>query len=88
MNIDIKGIAVALAFLVSVSVFAGGRDKPTVSEDRESPVASLQFAPAVTIEETEAVQHPKHGTELTRTPSTGQYIPQNNPSTYPGVTSN
>lgn len=88
VDIDIKGIAVALAFLVAVSVFAGGEDNPTASEDRASPVASIQIAPALTIEETEAVRHPDDETELSGPSRTGQYIPQNNPSTYPVVTSN
>lgn len=82
VGIDIKGIAVALAFLVSVSVFAGGRDNPTASEDRESPVVSMHIVPALTIEETGTVRHPDDDTALSGPSHTGQYSPQ---STLPRI---
>ena len=57
-EVDIMGIAVALAFLVSVIVFTGGRNNRSVSEDRQSPSVSMQIAPTLTMEKTETLQHP------------------------------
>lgn len=61
-EIDIKGIAVALAFLLSVGVFAVGRDDRPVSEDRQASSASMQIAQPITIEKTvektDTLQHP------------------------------
>jgi hypothetical protein len=55
-EVDILGIAVALAFLVVISVFTGGEDDRSVSEDRQPSSASMQIAPALTMEKTEALQ--------------------------------
>jgi len=63
-NVDITGIAVALAFLVSVGLFAGGQDNHRVREDGQSPSASLQTAPTVTMDETETLQHPNDDPDL------------------------
>lgn len=57
-KIDVIGIAVALAFLVSVSLFAGGRDNRPVSENRPASSASMQIAKPLIIEKTETLQHP------------------------------
>lgn len=56
-EVDILGIAVALAFLVSISVFTGGQNDRSVSEDREPSSASMQIAPTLTMEKTEALRH-------------------------------
>ncbi len=88
VDIDIKGIAVALAFLVSVSVFAGNRDNPTASENRTPPVAAMQIAPTSTIEDAETIRRSDDETELSGTLRTDQYFPHKYSSTYPGVTSN
>jgi len=56
-EVDIKGTAVALAFLVSIGVFAGGRDSRTVSEDQQTTSSSMQIAQPLTIEKTETLQH-------------------------------
>ncbi|NGZ10774.1 MAG: hypothetical protein CV088_15535 [Nitrospira sp. LK70] len=66
-EVDIKGIAVALAFLVIVGVFAGGRDSHSVSGDRQSLSASVQSAPAVTMEKTETLQQPDDDPDLSGT---------------------
>jgi hypothetical protein len=66
-HVDITGIAVALAFLVSVGLFAGGQDHHSVSEDRQSPSASLQTAPTVTMDKTETLQHPNDDPDLSDT---------------------
>lgn len=58
-EVDIKGIAVALAFLVSVGVFAGDRDSHSVSEDRQVPSASMETAPTVTMEKTKTLEQPE-----------------------------
>lgn len=50
---DIKGIAVAIAFLVTVSLFAGGRDAHTAGQNRS---ASLQIAPTTSTEKTDPIQ--------------------------------
>lgn len=57
-EVDVKGIAVALAILVSIGVLAGGRDDRRVGEDRQSPSVSMQLTPALTMENAEALQHP------------------------------
>lgn len=57
-EIDIKEIAVALAFLVGIGVFALGRDDPRVSEDRRSPSVSMQIAPILTTERNETLPQP------------------------------
>ncbi len=51
-EIDIQGIAVALAFLVGVSVLGEGRDNGSVGENQQSPSVSMQLAPTLTMEET------------------------------------
>ena len=57
-EIDVKGIAVALAFLLGVGVFAVGRDNRPVSEDRRATSDSMQIAqPLIIIEKTETLQH-------------------------------
>lgn len=66
-NVDITGIAVALAFLVSVGLFAGSRDNHGVSEDQQSPSASQQTASTVTMDKTEALQHPNDDPDLSDT---------------------
>lgn len=66
-TIDITGIAVALAFLVGVGLFAGEQNDHSASEDRPSSTASLQIAPAVTIEKTESLQDPNDDSELSNT---------------------
>ena len=53
--VDIKGIAVALAFLIGVGVLAGDRDNRSVSEDRQAPSVSMETAPTVTMEKTETL---------------------------------
>ncbi len=66
-EVDITGIAIALAFLVIVGVFAGGRDNRTVSKDGQPPPVSMQVAPTLTIEETEALQQPEDKPDLSDT---------------------
>lgn len=66
-TIDITGIAVALAFLVGVGLFAGDQNDHSASEDRPSSTASLQIAPAVTMEKTESLQDPHDDSELSNT---------------------
>ena len=63
-EVDILGIAVALAFLVSVSVFTGGQGDRSVSEDRQSSPASMQITPTLTMEKTEALQHSDDAPDL------------------------
>lgn len=63
-NVDITGIVIALAFLVGVALVAGDENDHSVSEDRQSPSASLQIAPAVTMEKTETLQHPNDDPKL------------------------
>ncbi len=57
-EIDVKGIAVTLAFLLSLGVFAVGRDDRPVSEDQRATSDSLQIAQPLIIEKTETLQHP------------------------------
>ena len=66
-EVDILGIAVALAFLVSVSMFTGGQGDRSVSEDRQSSSASMQIAPTLTMEKTEVLQHPDDAPDLSDT---------------------
>jgi hypothetical protein len=66
-EVDIKGIAVALAFLLSVSLLAGSRDNPSVNEDRHSPSVSMQIAPILTREETETLQPSDEEADLSDT---------------------
>ncbi|HWF60129.1 MAG TPA: hypothetical protein VN666_07445 [Nitrospira sp.] len=66
-DIDITGIAVALAFLVSVAVFAGGHDNRSATKDGQSPSASMQIAPTLTMEKTETLQHPDDDPDLSDT---------------------
>ena len=66
-EVDITGIAVALAFLVIVGVFAGGQGNRTVSEDGQPPPVSMQVAPTLAIEETEALQQPEDKPDLSDT---------------------
>lgn len=66
-NIDITGIAVALAFLVGIGLFAGDQNDHSVSEDRQSPSASLQTAPTVTMDKTESLQDPNNDPDLSDT---------------------
>lgn len=55
-DMDVKGIAVAVAFLVGVGVFTGDRDNRSVNQDREATSASTETAPAVTMEKTRTLQ--------------------------------
>lgn len=57
-EIDIKGIAVALAFLLIVTVFAAGRDNRSTSENRQSSSVSREIAPILTTKKTEELQPP------------------------------
>lgn len=57
-DVDVKGIAVAIAFLVGVGVFTGDRDNRSVSQDREAASVSMETAPAVTTEKTRTLQQP------------------------------
>ena len=58
-EVDIKGTAVALAFLLSIGVFAGGRDSRTASENQQTiSSSSMQIAQPLNIERTETLQHP------------------------------
>lgn len=66
-NIDIAGIAVALAFLVGVGLFAGDQNDHSASEGRPSSTASLQIAPALTMEKTQSLQDPNDDPELSDT---------------------
>ena len=66
-EIDIQGIAVALAFLVGIGVFALGRDDRRVSEDRRSPSVSMHIAPILTTEKTETLQQPDEDLALSDT---------------------
>lgn len=66
-EVDIMGIAVALAFLVSVGLFAGGQDNRKVSEDRESPSVSMHIAPSLTMEKPETLEHPDDDPALSDT---------------------
>jgi hypothetical protein len=63
-QVDIMGIAVALAFLVSISVSAGGRDNRNVSEDGQSPSVSMPIAPNLTMEESKTLQHADEEADL------------------------
>ncbi|OQW37561.1 MAG: hypothetical protein A4E19_12840 [Nitrospira sp. SG-bin1] len=58
-ELDVKGSAVALAFLLSVSVFAGDRDHRSLDEERQTKSASGQIEPTVTRENTETSQQDK-----------------------------
>lgn len=66
-NVDITGIVVALAFLVGIGLFAGGQDNHSVSEDRQSPSASLQNAPTATMDKRETLQPPNDDLDLSDT---------------------
>ncbi len=66
-EIDIQGIAVALALLVSVSVFAGGSDNGRGGEDQQSPSVSMQLAPTLNTEETGTLQDPDDEADLSDT---------------------
>lgn len=57
-DVDVKGIAVAIAFLVGVGVFTGDRDHRSVGQDRQATSASTETAPAVTMERTRTLQQP------------------------------
>jgi hypothetical protein len=63
-KVDVMGIAVALAFLVSVGVLAGGRDNPDMSEDGQSSSPSMHIPPALTMEKSEVLQHPNDEADL------------------------
>jgi hypothetical protein len=52
-KLDIKGIAVAIAFLLIVSLFAGGRDAHTAGQNRPT---SLQIAPTTSAEKPDPIQ--------------------------------
>lgn len=65
-DVDLTGIAVALAFLVCVGLFAGDRDN-SGSEDGQSPSVSMHIAPTVTMEKTETLQHPDDDPDLSET---------------------
>ena len=58
------GIAVALAFLVSVGLLAGGRDNRDASEDGQSSSFSMHIAPTLTKEKAETLQHPEEEADL------------------------
>ena len=66
-DVDLTGIAVALAFLVCVGLFAGGRDNSGGEEDGQSPSVSMHIAPTVTMEKTETLQHPDDDPDLSET---------------------
>jgi hypothetical protein len=66
-NVDITGIVIALAFLLGVALVAGDENDHSVSEDRPSSTASLQTAPAVTMEKTESLQDPNDDSDLSDT---------------------
>jgi hypothetical protein len=51
-KLDIKGMAVAIAFLVTVSLFAGGRDAHTTGHRS----ASVQIPPIMSTEKTDPIQ--------------------------------
>jgi hypothetical protein len=55
-KLDIKGIAVAIAFLVTVSLFAGGRDAHTAGQNRQSSSISMQTDPTTSTEKTDSIQ--------------------------------
>lgn len=84
-EVDITGIAIALAFLVIVGVFAGGRDNHTVSDDGQSPSVSMQIEPTLTMEEAEALQQPEDKPALSDTLPTLS-APLNHASTHHSVT--
>lgn len=63
-EVDIMGIAVALAFLVSISVLAGGRDNRDVSEDGQPPSVSMQIAPTLTMKEPVTLPHSEEEADL------------------------
>lgn len=69
-EVDIKGMAVALAFLLSIGLFAGGRDNPTASEDQRSSSASMQTAQPLTSKKTETLQHADDETDHSETSDT------------------
>ncbi len=52
-KLDIKGMAVAIAFLLTVSLFAGGRDAHTAGQNRS---ASMQIAPTTSAEKPDPIQ--------------------------------
>lgn len=52
-KLDIKGMAVAMAFLVAVSLFAGGRDAHTAGQNGS---ASMPIAPTTSTEKTDPIQ--------------------------------
>ncbi len=62
-DVDLTGIAIALAFLVCVGLLAGDRDNPG-SEDGQSPSVSMQIAPTLAMEKTETLQHPDGDPDL------------------------
>jgi hypothetical protein len=66
-NVDITGIVIALAFLVGVALVAGDENDHSVNEDRQSPSASLQTAPTVTMDKTESLQDPNNDPDLSDT---------------------
>ena len=66
-NVDITGIAVALAFLMGVALVAGDENDHSVRQDRQSPSASQQTASTVTMDKTEALQHSNDDPDLSDT---------------------
>jgi hypothetical protein len=66
-NVDITGIAVALAFLLGVGLVAGDEKDHMVNECGQSPSAALQTAPTVTMDKTESLQDPNNDPDLSDT---------------------
>ena len=69
-ELDLKGIAVALAFLLCVGGVAGSRDNRSASEDRQPLSASLHIEPTFVMEKSETVQNPNAEADLPDTSRT------------------
>lgn len=87
-EVDIKGVAVALAFLLSISVFAGGRDDRSVNEDQPSPSVSMQISTPLSTDtgKTEALQTSDKEADFSDTSRRLEASRLNHASTPPSVT--
>jgi len=66
-ELDIKGIAVALAFLLGVGVYAGSRDHRSGGEDQQFQSASMHIEPMSTRDKTKSVQYSDDQADLSDT---------------------
>jgi hypothetical protein len=74
-ELDFKGIIVAFAVLVSLGVFAGGRDQRPAHEDQQPLSASLHIEPTFAEEKTETVRPPYDAEKASPIPRTGSVHP-------------